>query len=225
MPTWAIGCIARYGVCSPLSGPHVTLRLPVTSLAAWYNHVAVQQPGGRWNLQHSLLCYCSACCLKKSKFSISVAHCTSALLCSLLCVEAYPALDHSLHKTQTCHSYVCSEANATGVYHCTLTWSKVCRLSMAAITVQREGTGDIITFDTVAEVGSAAEFISSIEKVWGEGVLLKPSSTSAFTARTPEPFPHGIYTFLQKSGTAVNTTLCKSYLAAYSTGSRPSSVI
>ncbi|DBB00059.1 TPA: hypothetical protein ACH3X1_013916 [Trebouxia sp. C0004] len=71
---------------------------------------------------------------------------------------------------------------------------------MAAITVKREGTGDIITFDTIAEVGSAAEFISYIEKVWGEGVLLKPSSTSAFTARTPEPFPHGIYTFLPKSG-------------------------
>ncbi|DBA94960.1 TPA: hypothetical protein ACH3X1_002486 [Trebouxia sp. C0004] len=70
---------------------------------------------------------------------------------------------------------------------------------MAAITVEREGTGGIITFDTVAEVGSAAEFISYIEKVWGEGVLLKPSSTSAFTARTPEPFPHGIYTFLPKS--------------------------
>ena len=44
---------------------------------------------------------------------------------------------------------------------------------MAAITVQREGTGNIITFDTVAEVGSAAD----IEKVWGEGVLLKPSSS------------------------------------------------
>ena len=84
---------------------------------------------------------------------------------------------------------------------------------MAAITVKREGTGDIITFDTVAEVGSAAEFISSIEKVWGEGVLLKPSSTSAFTARTPEPFPHGIYTFRPKSGTAVNTTLLNSHLA------------
>lgn len=96
---------------------------------------------------------------------------------------------------------------------------------MAAITVKREGTGDIATFDTVAEVGSAAEFISYIEKVWGEGVLLKPSSTSAFTARTPEPFPHGIYTFLPKSGTAVNTTLHNSYLAAYSTGSRPNSVI
>ena len=95
---------------------------------------------------------------------------------------------------------------------------------MAAITVKREGTGDIITFDTVAEVGNAAEFISSIEKVWSEGVLLKPSSTSAFTARTPEPFPHGIYTFLPKSGTAVNTTLHNSYLAAYSTGSRPNSV-
>ena len=77
---------------------------------------------------------------------------------------------------------------------------------MAAITVKREGTSDIITFDTVAEVGSAAEFISSIEKVWGEGVLLKPNSTSAFTARTPEPFPHGIYTLLPKLGTAVNTT-------------------
>ncbi|DBB04069.1 TPA: hypothetical protein ACH3X1_013122 [Trebouxia sp. C0004] len=73
---------------------------------------------------------------------------------------------------------------------------------MAAITVKREGTGHIITFDTVAEVGSAAEFISYIEKAWGEGVLLKPSSTSAFTARTPEPFPHGIYTFLPKSGTS-----------------------
>ncbi|KAL3159867.1 hypothetical protein ABBQ38_010267 [Trebouxia sp. C0009 RCD-2024] len=72
---------------------------------------------------------------------------------------------------------------------------------MAAITVKREETGDIITFDTVAEVGSAAEFISCIEKLWGEGVLLKPSSTSAFMARTPEPFPHGIYTFLPKSGT------------------------
>ena len=96
---------------------------------------------------------------------------------------------------------------------------------MAAITVKRERTGDIITFDTVAEVGSAAEFINYINQVWGEGVLLKPSSTSAFTARTPEPFPHGIYMFLQKSGTAVNTTLCKSCLVAYSTGSRPSSVI
>ena len=53
---------------------------------------------------------------------------------------------------------------------------------MAAITVKREGTGDIINFDTVAEVGSAAEFISSIEKVWSEGVLSKPSRTSAFTA-------------------------------------------
>ena len=96
---------------------------------------------------------------------------------------------------------------------------------MAAITVKREGTGDIITFDTVAEVGSAAEFISYVEKVWGEGVLLKPSSTSAFTARTPEPFPRGIYTFLPKSGTAVNTTLHNSCLAKYSTGSRPNSVI
>ena len=66
---------------------------------------------------------------------------------------------------------------------------------MAATTVKREGTGDIITFNSVAEVGSAAEFISCIRKVWGEGMLLKPSSTSAFTARTPEPFPHGIYTF------------------------------
>lgn len=93
-----------------------------------------------------------------------------------------------------------------------------------AITVKREGTGGIITFDTVAEVGNAAEFISYIEKVWGEGVLLKPSSTSAFTARTPEPFPHGIYTFFPKSGTAVNTTLHNSYLAAYSTGSSPNSV-
>ena len=45
---------------------------------------------------------------------------------------------------------------------------------MAAITVKREGTGDTVSFDTVAEVGSAAEFISFIEKVWGEGVLLKP---------------------------------------------------
>ena len=78
---------------------------------------------------------------------------------------------------------------------------------MAAVTVKRGGTGDVISFDTVAEVGSAAEFISYIEKVWGEGVLLKPSSTSAFTARTPEPFPQGIYTFLPKPGTAVNTTL------------------
>ncbi|DBA99330.1 TPA: hypothetical protein ACH3X3_011934 [Trebouxia sp. C0006] len=75
---------------------------------------------------------------------------------------------------------------------------------MAAITVKREGTGDIATFDTVAEVGSAAEFISYIEKVWGEGVLLKPSSTSAFTARTPEPFPHGIYTFLPNTGPSEN---------------------
>ncbi len=96
---------------------------------------------------------------------------------------------------------------------------------MAAITVKLQGTGDIVTFDTVTEVGSAAEFISYIEKVWGEGVLLKPSSTSAFTARTSEPFPHGIYTFLPKSGTAVNTTLHNSYLAAYGTGSRPNSVI
>ena len=96
---------------------------------------------------------------------------------------------------------------------------------MAAITVNREGTCDIITFDTVAEVGNAADFISSIEKVWGEGVLLKPSSTSAFTVRTPEPFPHGIYTFRPKLGTAVNITLHNSYLAAYSTGSRPNSVI
>ena len=55
-------------------------------------------------------------------------------------------------------------------------------MRMAAITVKREGTGDIITFDTVAEVGSASEFISYIEKVWGEGVLLKPSRSSAFTA-------------------------------------------
>lgn len=62
---------------------------------------------------------------------------------------------------------------------------------MAAITVKRAGTGDIITFDTAAEVGSAAEFINFIENVWGEGVLFKPSSTSAFTARTPEPFHMG----------------------------------
>ncbi|KAL3159863.1 hypothetical protein ABBQ38_010264 [Trebouxia sp. C0009 RCD-2024] len=96
---------------------------------------------------------------------------------------------------------------------------------MAAITVKREETGDIITFDTVAEVGSAAVFISCIEKVWGEGVLLKPSSTSVFTARTPQPFLHGVYTFLQKSGTAVSTTLHNSYLAACSTGSRPHSVV
>ncbi|KAL3163151.1 hypothetical protein ABBQ32_009561 [Trebouxia sp. C0010 RCD-2024] len=75
------------------------------------------------------------------------------------------------------------------------------RFVNAAITVKRERTGDIITFDTVAEVGSAAEFINYINQAWGEGVLLKPSSTSAFTARTPEPFPHGIYTFLPKSDT------------------------
>ena len=106
-----------------------------------------------------------------------------------------------------------------------LTLSKFAGLSMAAITVKREGTGDIITFDTVAEVGSAADFISSIEKVWDEGVLLKPSSTSAFTARTPEPFPHGIYTFRPKSGTVVNTSVHNAYLAAYSTGSRLNSVI
>ena len=105
-----------------------------------------------------------------------------------------------------------------------LTLCKFAGLSMAAITVKREGTGNIITFDTVAEVGSAAEFISSIERVWGEGVLLKPSSTSAFTARTPEPFPCGIYNFLPKSGTAVNTTLRNSCLAAYSTGCRHNSV-
>ena len=102
--------------------------------------------------------------------------------------------------------------------------AKFAGLLMAAITVKREGTGDIITFDTVAEVGSAAEFISHIEKVWGEGALLKPSSTSAFTPQTPAPFPHGIYTFLPKSGTAVNTTLHNSYLAACNTGSRPNSV-
>ena len=77
---------------------------------------------------------------------------------------------------------------------------------MAANTVKREGTGGIITFDTVAEVGGAADFISSVEKVWGEGVLLKPSSTSVFTARTPEPFPRGIYAFHPTSGTAVNIT-------------------
>ena len=96
---------------------------------------------------------------------------------------------------------------------------------MAAITVKREGIGDIITFDSIAEVGSAAEFISFINQAWGEGALLKPSSTSAFTARTPEPFPHGTYTFLPKSGTAVDTSLHNSYLAAYSTGSRPNSII
>ncbi len=44
---------------------------------------------------------------------------------------------------------------------------------MAAITVKQEGTGHIITFDTVAEVGNAAEVFSYIEKAWGEGVLLK----------------------------------------------------
>ena len=92
---------------------------------------------------------------------------------------------------------------------------------MAAITMQREGTGDIINFDTVAEVGSAAEFISSIKKVWGAGVSLKPSNTSAFTARTISAWGH----FPPKSGTAVNTTLHNSYLAAYSIGSRPNSVI
>ena len=32
---------------------------------------------------------------------------------------------------------------------------------MAVITVQRGGTGDNITFDAVAGVGSAAEFTSS----------------------------------------------------------------
>ena len=88
---------------------------------------------------------------------------------------------------------------------------------MAAITVKREGTGEIITFDTFAEVGSAAELISYIEKYWGEGVLLKPSSTSAFTARTPQPFPHGVYSFLPKSGTAVNKTMHNFYLGACST--------
>lgn len=30
-------------------------RVPVTSLAAWYHHLAVQQHGGRSSLQHSLL--------------------------------------------------------------------------------------------------------------------------------------------------------------------------
>ena len=76
---------------------------------------------------------------------------------------------------------------------------------MTAITVKRKETGDIITFDTVA--GSAAELISSIEKVWGEGVLLKPSSTSAFMARTPKPFPHGIYTSSQNQ-VQPSTQLC-----------------
>ena len=95
---------------------------------------------------------------------------------------------------------------------------------MAAITVKRQGTGESMAFDTVAEVGSAAEFISLIKEGWGEGVLLKPSSHSIFTDKTPQPFPHGVYTFVPKSGTAVNTTLHNSYLAACSTGSRPNSV-
>ena len=95
---------------------------------------------------------------------------------------------------------------------------------MAAITVKREGTGDVINFDTVAEAGSAADLISYIQGQWGEGVLRKPSA-SAFTARTPEPFPPGIYTFLPKSGTFGNTTLHNPYLAACSTVSRPDSAI
>ena len=56
VPTWAIGCIARYGVCPLLP---VTFRFPVTSLAAWSNHLAVQQPGGQ-------VSYCCACCLEKA---------------------------------------------------------------------------------------------------------------------------------------------------------------
>ena len=124
------------------------------------------------------------------------------------------------------HSCVCSEASATGVYHCMLTLSKVCRFVHACYHSKTRRDRRYHQFDTVAEVGSAAGFISYISQAWGEGALLKPSSTSAFTARTPEPVPHGIYTFLPKPalGTAVNTSLHNTCLAAYSTGSRPKSV-
>lgn len=73
---------------------------------------------------------------------------------------------------------------------------------MAAITVQHKETGCLLNFDTVAEVGSAAEFIGFVkENEFGEGVLLKPNG-SVFTEYTPEPFPQGMYMFQPKSGTS-----------------------
>ena len=71
---------------------------------------------------------------------------------------------------------------------------------MVAVTVRRDGTSEVVDFDSLLEVGSATEFIRSVKDVWGEGVLLKPNSNSALTARTPAPFPHGIYTFRPKAG-------------------------
>ena len=71
---------------------------------------------------------------------------------------------------------------------------------MAGISVKNTATEDVITFDTVAEVGSAAEFMSFVKSAWGEGLLLQPESTNALTARIPRPLPQGEYHFQPRLG-------------------------
>ncbi len=74
---------------------------------------------------------------------------------------------------------------------------------MAGITVKNKATDDVITFDSVAEVGSAADFISLVKQAWGEGELLKPTGTgtSVFTNLSPGPFPGAEYNFQPRSST------------------------
>ena len=73
---------------------------------------------------------------------------------------------------------------------------------MAGITVKNKATGDVLTFDTVAEVSNAAAFIGYVKAAWDEGVLLKPTGTgtSVFTASSPGPFPGEVYGIKPSSG-------------------------
>ena len=71
---------------------------------------------------------------------------------------------------------------------------------MGAIVVQNADTGQLLVFETVAEVGNAAAFVDLVQTAWGEGTLLKPNG-AVFTDWTPKPFPEVEYIFRPKAGT------------------------
>ncbi len=72
--------------------------------------------------------------------------------------------------------------------------------AMADISVKNNLTGDLLEFDTVAEVGTAAAFVGRVIDTWGEGLLLKPNGRM-FTDLTPQPIQEGAYIFRPMSGT------------------------
>ncbi len=63
-----------------------------------------------------------------------------------------------------------------------------------ALSVSKEGTQDSQEYDTIGEVGEAADFLDHLSTIWGPGTLFKPNGR-VFTRQTPNPFPYGSYTY------------------------------